>query len=111
MNIWFILSRKYPGANFLTDIKLQNDGDGVYIKEWNLSCPKPSDDDLNQWAKELEQDEKDYYSKLEFEENNRDLLAKLEEIDRQSIRALRSNDQQRLADLEKQAADIRAQFK
>ena len=35
--------------DFLTEVKLQNDGSGDYIKEWNISSekPKPTDDQLN----------------------------------------------------------------
>ena len=29
-------------VDFLTEVKLQDDGNGVYIKEWNLDIPKPT---------------------------------------------------------------------
>lgn len=29
-------------VNFLTEVILQDDGNGVYIKEWNLDIPKPT---------------------------------------------------------------------
>jgi hypothetical protein len=28
--------------DFLKDVRLQDDGNGVYIKEWNLNIPKPT---------------------------------------------------------------------
>ena len=33
--------------NFLTEVKLQDDGQGAYIKEWNLDISKPTDAQLN----------------------------------------------------------------
>ena len=32
--------------NFLTDVVLQDDGNGAYISTWNLSIPKPTDEQL-----------------------------------------------------------------
>jgi hypothetical protein len=29
-------------VDFLTEVKLQDDGNGVYIKEWNLDIAKPT---------------------------------------------------------------------
>ena len=29
-------------VDFKTEVKLQDDGNGVYIKEWNLDIPKPT---------------------------------------------------------------------
>jgi hypothetical protein len=34
-------------VNFKTEVKLQDDGNGVYIKEWNLDIPKPTEAQLN----------------------------------------------------------------
>lgn len=33
--------------NFLKDVRLQDDGNGAYIKEWNLNIPKPTEAQLN----------------------------------------------------------------
>tara|TARA_R110002012_G_scaffold284624_1_gene475490 strand:- start:224 stop:559 length:336 start_codon:yes stop_codon:yes gene_type:complete len=33
-------------VNFLEDVLLQNDGSGVYIKEWNLDIAQPTDEQL-----------------------------------------------------------------
>ena len=55
MKINEILQLKYPNANFRKDIILRDDGDGViYIAEWNLSDPRPTQADLNQWGTELD---------------------------------------------------------
>lgn len=44
--------KEYAKANgvaevdFLKDVMLQDDGQGAYIKEWNLAIAKPSDEQL-----------------------------------------------------------------
>jgi hypothetical protein len=35
--------------DFRTDVLLQDDGNGVYIKEWNLDIPKPTLEQLEQY--------------------------------------------------------------
>ena len=34
-------------VDFLNDVKLQDDGQGAYIKEWNLDIAQPTSDDLS----------------------------------------------------------------
>ena len=34
-------------VNFMSDVILQNDGDGDYIKEWNLDSTQPTESELN----------------------------------------------------------------
>ena len=34
-------------VNFTKDVLLQDDGNGAYIKEWNLATPKPTLEQLN----------------------------------------------------------------
>ncbi len=34
-------------VDFTTDVKLQDDGQGAYIKEWNLDIAKPTDAQLD----------------------------------------------------------------
>ena len=51
LNTKIKLYAKANGVNsidFLSDVKLQDDsnGQGVYIKEWNLDIAKPTDDQL-----------------------------------------------------------------
>lgn len=50
------------------------------------------------------------YAQQAFRLRNFDILKQLEEIDLKSIRAIRSNDTQRLAELEAQASALRLQF-
>jgi len=33
--------------NFINDVSLQDDGSGVYIKEWNVDEAQPTDEQLN----------------------------------------------------------------
>ena len=35
--------------NFFKEVKLQDDGNGAYIKEWNLDIPKPTLEQLEQY--------------------------------------------------------------
>ena len=41
--------KQYVNAevDFTTDVKLQDDGQGAYIKEWNLDIAKPTDAQLD----------------------------------------------------------------
>ena len=34
-------------VDFLKDVRLQNDGDGAYIKEWNVAEVQPTEEQLN----------------------------------------------------------------
>ncbi len=34
-------------VNFITEVKLQDDGNGAYIKEWNLDIAQPTEAQLN----------------------------------------------------------------
>ena len=34
-------------VNFLQDVKLQDDGSGAYIKEWNVAEAQPTEEQLN----------------------------------------------------------------
>ncbi len=46
------LYAKANGVNsidFLSDVKLQDDGSGAYIKEWNLDITKPTEEQLNSY--------------------------------------------------------------
>jgi hypothetical protein len=39
-------------VDFLNEVKLQDDGKGAYIKEWNLDIPKPTDAQLDAFEAE-----------------------------------------------------------
>lgn len=49
-----ILTIKYPNDVTNGNIILQDDGNGVYIKEWNIVDPMPDQVTLNQWAVEVD---------------------------------------------------------
>ena len=36
-------------VDFLNNVLLQDDGQGAYIKEWNLAIAKPTDEQLNSY--------------------------------------------------------------
>ena len=40
-------AQNVANVDFLKDVMLQDDGQGAYIKEWNLAIAKPSDEQLN----------------------------------------------------------------
>lgn len=49
-----VLKLKYSNVDFTKDIILQDDGQGVYIKEWNLPDALPTQKDLDAWAIEFD---------------------------------------------------------
>jgi len=54
--------------DFLNEVRLQDDGNGVYIKEWNLDIAKPTDAQLNA----LETQANAYEQNLITEEQNKE---------------------------------------
>jgi hypothetical protein len=55
MTLYEVLQLKFPNTDFTKDIILQDDGDGVYIKEWNIeNDPLPSQSIIGQWVIELD---------------------------------------------------------
>ena len=44
--------------DFLNEVRLQDDGNGVYIKEWNLDIPKPTEKQLNSFEKQANEVER-----------------------------------------------------
>lgn len=106
MHISDILRFKYPLANYLTDIILRDDGDGVYISYWGLPDPCPTDSDLQQWQAEM--DNASVF--ISNKSTNQVIYDQLDAIDLKSIRALRTNDTVILAALEAQAVTLRAQL-
>ena len=51
-------------VDFLKDVMLQDDGQGAYIKEWNLSIAKPTMEQLNS-----------YEAQATIYENNQQVIA------------------------------------
>lgn len=41
------LQKTFPNADFITDIVLQDDGNGPYIKYWGISDPQPTIEEAN----------------------------------------------------------------
>jgi hypothetical protein len=39
--------RLYPSANFVRDVELQDDGEGPYLKSWNLPGGPPTDAEID----------------------------------------------------------------
>jgi hypothetical protein len=44
--------------DFRNEVRLQDDGDGAYIKEWNLDIPKPTEKQLNALEKQANEVER-----------------------------------------------------
>lgn len=44
-------------VDFLNDVLLQDDGQGAYIKEWNLSIAKPTDEQLASYEADADKEE------------------------------------------------------
>lgn len=109
MNLVDLLKIKYPTITFLSDVILQDDGNGPYIKKWSiLNTPQPSDKDIQSWM--TDPTILDLYNKSQNEIANQIILDKLQEIDLQSIRPLRENDTQKITELEQQATALRVQL-
>ena len=109
MSIASILAVKFPGINFLTDVRLQDEGDGnVYIKEWNRQEQKPTKAQLSTWAKE--RDVINAVNSFETSSRNALIIQKLAEIDLASIRSIRTNDTVKMAEWEAKAQALRDQM-
>lgn len=96
-----ILDYLYHEHLYNGNIKLQDDGQGSYIKLWQVPGVKqPTSQELAQYSEDA----------LLKKENNPPILDKLIEIDFQSIRALRENDVDKLQELNNQAEELRSQL-
>lgn len=99
MDLATLMQLRFPNARTPQDYQVGDDG----ITEWNMAEPKPSQSTLDAWAVELAAE----YAKQQV---NPGIYAQLDKIDLKSIRALRSNDIVRLAELEAQAAKLRGKL-
>ena len=109
MNIYEILSLKFPNADFMYDIKLADLGKGAgpFIKEWNISgVAKPDQATLAQWEQEVSA----LYTKKQNDILNAPILKQLDKIDMKSVRAIRTNDTAKMAALEAEAVALRGQL-
>lgn len=106
MTLAELLTLKYPNINFPQECLLQDDGDGQYIAGWFRQEPLPSAEDFRIWAEELEEEYQFTQNKI----SNKPIYEQLDIIDAKSIRALRANDSERLAELEAEATALREQL-
>lgn len=108
MNLKEILDLKYPTETAAGLIRCNSkDMTEWTIGTWDVDFSKPDQKDLDQWNIEFEPE----YIKQQNRKDNAPLYAALEDIDSKSIRALRSNDTERLKQLEVEAQTIRGQLK
>ncbi len=109
MKLYDILQFKFPQANFLKDIILQDDGQGPYIAQWNIKdTPQPTDKDIQAWATDPE-----VIKAYQVQQNailNAPIIEQLQKIDLQSIRPLREGDSYKLGELALQATTLRSQL-
>lgn len=111
INYLNIIMFKYPGIQGVSYWEAQYDGspwnDPYEGLVWeNTTFPKPTQSDLEQWQLE-------YTDAYQFMQNrliNKPIYDQLDQIDLKSIRALREGNIQRIADLESEAATLRAQL-
>lgn len=112
MNLIDVLKIQFPNADFRSEIILQDDGNGAYIKQWNLQgISEPSQDQINQWINDPTMQQQHTFKQNAIA--NIPILDQLEEIDKQSIRALREPGTQstiKLQNLTAQAVALRAQL-
>lgn len=111
MNLYDVLSLKYPEADMINQIQIGDKlGNGeLEIVLWDLpGTPLPTLAEIASFFNDTEIQAK-YTAKLNAE-LNAPILVQLSEIDAKSIRALRTNDAERLAELEEEAIALRAQL-
>lgn len=110
MRISEILMIKFPLVSFQRDIIIQDDGQGAYIKQWNLPDPRPTDAQLAQWAIDLQPQFDLQQEDIRLVGLNKDVMKQLIDVDMKSIRALRENAVVQIQNLETQAIALRAKL-
>lgn len=111
--LYDILKINFPNAIFGLNgtIQLTSIGEGVdpVIQFWGISnCAQPTPEQITAW-----QTDPTTIAAYTVQQNaitNAPIIAQLKEIDNKSIRALRTNDTNRLTELETQAAQLRSQL-
>jgi len=66
--------------DFIRDVVLQDDGKGAYIKEWNLSIDKPTDEVLSGYDEQAEKDKKSNAIRVKRKIEYGDIGDQLDEI-------------------------------
>jgi predicted P-loop ATPase/GTPase len=102
MNILDVLSLKSSDQEFFNAMILTEDGG---IHSWYLEEHPVNSNEFDLWVSDAPVNSK--YTKQINDIINKNILKELLEIDTKSIRALRTNDTARLAQLESQAAAFR----
>jgi hypothetical protein len=101
----------FPDAVPRVDFSLRDDGDGAYIESWNIDAPQPTPGALREAAA--------IAARLQETAARRaEILVELDRIDLASARPLRAivagsatdEDRARLAELDQQAATLRAEL-
>lgn len=100
-----ILAYKYPVDLYNGNIVLQDDGQGTYIKTWNLPTPKPTKAQMLAYTQE--QGFIDAANLSDKAKRNAVIIDKLERIDIMSIRAIRTGDVAKMAEWEAKAQALR----
>ena len=103
MDLATLMQLRFPGARTPQDYQVGDDGTGQRITEWNMNEPEPSQETIVVWKMERAAE----YTKQQV---NPDIYAQLDKIDLQSIRALRTNDTVKLAELEARAVKLRGKL-
>jgi hypothetical protein len=107
-----IIQIKYPEVTIgFPDGQVQlgnhSDGNGDFIQLWNVpNVEQPTNEQLQEWSIDIE-----VLQQYQFQQNkilNIPIIAQLEAIDLKTIRSLRENDTDRIAQFTAQAATLRA---
>lgn len=102
-NIAIVLEYLYPNAKPNVDYFLQDDGNGAYIKQWNLLDEKPSDDFL------LSKEEEAVFSVLK-KRRKQEILSELEKSDLKIIRSIVEGDNIRISKHNEKQLKLRAEL-
>ena len=104
-----ILLLKFPDLHLINDVTLVSINGEIVLQDWRYEgAPPPTAQELEQW-----QTDPDIEIAWQHKQNsflNKDIIASLNELDVKSIRALRTNDIDRLTSLEEQAVALRGQL-
>ena len=110
MELYEALRLVYPDEDVIHGVVIADDGLGPYIVEWHLDLPQPSIEELYVVVDRIQKEALEVREKTDFEERNRRVVAQLNELDLASIRPLREKDDARIAELNKQADELRAKL-
>tara|TARA_Y100001938_G_C7802977_1_gene288016 strand:- start:45 stop:368 length:324 start_codon:yes stop_codon:yes gene_type:complete len=78
--IAYAKDKKVLVIDFMKDVILQDDGKGAYIKEWNLSIDKPTDEVLSSYDEQAEKDKKNNIIRVKRKTEYGDIGDQLDEI-------------------------------